>query len=515
MSDTIDKIKPISSTTKASILRKTAYALPLRPSESGMSAEDIKKAFYSGMTDKEDSVMSELERVISEANNVLKNKQDNNLGSDNSNKVLVTNAQGAIEAVSADAVPTDNSNKPITSSGVYNYPAIKFAESERQKSKNLFNIDNLTFGWGSCGDWKISDNKLIGASGNKYGYFEISSVFEFLKPNIPYTLSYLTDFGSSFIYLYTGDGTGFAWGNGVTKTFTQSEINSFMDRIGIFYGSETSSVTYSNIQVEQGSVVTDYQQCNGAIVHSNDTPVKFAQEQYNKQKNLLDKTKFKTGCYIGTTGAFDGSNLKYKTTDPIDVKAGSTITVSCQNFTFTNESCFVFFKDGVFVSSSDGGKTTSTVPTNANQVIYNFYKNGITEDDLQYAQLEYGAIATEYQSYQGGEFVQENTLNEKVSTYSMMPSSNKVTNIYDFTTTGYHNYTAPANGYVTVFINLGTASPNDLWLQNQTVGLEITFPRVNNTSVYVPCKKGDTITFYTSEALTSQYNSSKFIYAED
>lgn len=114
-----------------------------------------------------------------------------------------------------------------------------------------------------------------------------------------------------------------------------------------------------------------------------------------------------------------------------------------------------------------------------------------------------------------GAIVHENQFNNKISNYSMLPSSTNISGIYDFNVTGYHNYTAPANGYVTVFINLGTASPNDLWLQNLTVGLEITFPRVNNTSAYVPCKKGDTVAFYTSEALTSTYNTSKFIYAED
>lgn len=278
--------------------------------------------------------------------------------------IMLTNNSWSIQTTSVQPkIPVANINE-----------AVAFAEEERQKSKNLFNINNLTFTQGSEVGWQVSNNQIIGASNNKYGYFK-TSVFRFLKPNISYTLSYLTDSGSNYIYLYTGSTTGITWNNGTTKIFTQSEIDSILENVGIFYGSETSLVTYSNIQIEQGSVATEYQPYNGAIVHEKD-------------------------------------------------------------------------------------------------------------------------------------------LNERVSTYSMIPSSNKITNIFDFTTTGYHNYTAPANGYVAVFCNLGSTSPNDLWLQNRTVGLEITFPRVNNTSVYVPCKKGDTIVFYTSEALTSQYNTSKFIYSE-
>lgn len=167
-------------------------------------------------------------------------------------------------------------------------------------------------------------------------------------------------------------------------------------------------------------------------IDNNLPAIQFALEQYNKQKNLLDKTRFKTGCYLFANGSLDVNNTNYKTIDPISVKAGSTITVSCQGFTFTNESGFVFFKDGVFVSSVNFGITTTTVPANANQVIYNFFKVGITEDDVQYAQLEYGSIATDYQQYQGGEFVQEGQITPDL--------------IYDINTKNVINGTAYTNG---------------------------------------------------------------------
>ena len=66
------EIQNISPTTENAILRKSAYGLPNRPSESGMRADDIKKAFYSAVTDDNDSVLSEMKRIVGESNEIFK-----------------------------------------------------------------------------------------------------------------------------------------------------------------------------------------------------------------------------------------------------------------------------------------------------------------------------------------------------------------------------------------------------------------------------------------------------------
>lgn len=102
-------INNVSQTTEQAIKRKSAYGLPDRPSESGMRSGEIKKAFYASITDKGDSVLSELKRVVGEVNNVLdkiytvldedsgisgKVNIDQNI--ENANKVMVTNEVGEV-----------------------------------------------------------------------------------------------------------------------------------------------------------------------------------------------------------------------------------------------------------------------------------------------------------------------------------------------------------------------------------------------------------------------------------
>ena len=109
----IKTIENISVKTEQSILRKSAYGMPDRPSESGMRTDEIKKAFYSAIIDKADSVLSELKRVVSEANTIItelyntlgiqdKSKLNVSQGENNKNKTMVTDENGNV--VSSDVV---------------------------------------------------------------------------------------------------------------------------------------------------------------------------------------------------------------------------------------------------------------------------------------------------------------------------------------------------------------------------------------------------------------------------
>lgn len=61
-------VNKTSDDTKRNIKRKTAYAMPDRPSEKGMKAEDVKKAFWAPLLDGDDSILSEVDRVVDEVN---------------------------------------------------------------------------------------------------------------------------------------------------------------------------------------------------------------------------------------------------------------------------------------------------------------------------------------------------------------------------------------------------------------------------------------------------------------
>lgn len=139
---------------------------------------------------------------------------------------------------------------------------------------------------------------------------------------------------------------------------------------------------------------------DGAITHNGDASVVFAESERQKSKNLLNKDLLKKGCYIFVTGQYD-YNDDYMTSEPISVTPNSTITISCNGFEFNSNCGFVFFNNGVYVGYLSNGATVATVPANANQVIYDFHKENITKDDIQYAQLEYGSVATDYQPYDG------------------------------------------------------------------------------------------------------------------
>ena len=64
------KVQKISAEVKSAIKRKSAYSLPDNPTESGLKACDIKKAFYTPIIDDKNSFSTELDRIVDEFNTV-------------------------------------------------------------------------------------------------------------------------------------------------------------------------------------------------------------------------------------------------------------------------------------------------------------------------------------------------------------------------------------------------------------------------------------------------------------
>jgi predicted nucleic acid-binding Zn-ribbon protein len=105
-------INAISTETKNAILRKSAYALPNRPSDQGMKPEDIKRAFWQPTTDATNSALTEIDRVISEANAIF-SEQGGSISShtgNTNNPHSVTKAQVGLSSVNN----TSDENKPVS-----------------------------------------------------------------------------------------------------------------------------------------------------------------------------------------------------------------------------------------------------------------------------------------------------------------------------------------------------------------------------------------------------------------
>ena len=62
------KLNKVSAETRNAITRKSAQTLPNNPSERGYSAEEIKRRFYQPILDAANSALSEIDRLVDEAN---------------------------------------------------------------------------------------------------------------------------------------------------------------------------------------------------------------------------------------------------------------------------------------------------------------------------------------------------------------------------------------------------------------------------------------------------------------
>lgn len=88
--------------------RKSAQSLPDNPTNQGMSAEQIKNAFWKYVLDNEDSILEELNRIVDEANKEDRKKVDVSQTETNANKTMITDADGNVQP--SDVVPAQQIN---------------------------------------------------------------------------------------------------------------------------------------------------------------------------------------------------------------------------------------------------------------------------------------------------------------------------------------------------------------------------------------------------------------------
>lgn len=175
-----------------------------------------------------------------------------------------------------------------------------------------------------------------------------------------------------------------------------------------------------------------------------------------KTKNMFDGI-MEQGSYAYADGSKSPSSNYVRSTNKISVEAGKTYTLSYTS-SIANNSGFVFFNNGTYVSSQNSG-TTVTIPSGANQVVFNLgaWPNNITPSDVSNIQFEEGDTATTYKPYQnlnGAEYY--STSETKIGTWTDGKT------LYRRVLTG----TTPnsASGSVNFSINIDTLIFDDMYV---------------------------------------------------
>ena len=178
---------------------------------------------------------------------------------------------------------------------------LDFAESERQKSKNLFDYTK-TYEYSSCssnGDGSYSVNYTnFYYPEMRYKYnFKVGTTYHFSLLCEEYTTTApYVQFTARFVYTDGGGGensVNLVAGERASFSLTpQKEVDYLILRTIRTTVSATTTGKVSDIQIEEGSVATDYQPYHGQITHNDDAPVTFAESERQKSKNLFDYAKF-------------------------------------------------------------------------------------------------------------------------------------------------------------------------------------------------------------------------------
>ena len=249
--------------------------------------------------------------------------------------LLIANIDNSLNSTSVNPVQ----NKVL-------YDPVTFAESERQKSKNLFTTQNNNK-YGSNATYNIINSNsfsLSYGSGN-VTWSGVEFIINNLKPNTTYNFSLICNVSYSTLYFqFYGLNTASAilevYG-GYLRPFNTGDNTSIKIRISSGNSNvENTTFNITNVQLEEGSVATDYQPYRGQITHNGDAPVVFAESERQKSKNLFDYTKIKSLNY-GITQA-DGiftinTQFYYPSIDyDINLNQGETYTFSLNIDSYSN-----------------------------------------------------------------------------------------------------------------------------------------------------------------------------------
>lgn len=202
-----------------------------------------------------------------------------------------------------------------------------FAESERQKSKNLFYL-NVDKRGNSVGVEYVFDktNQAFLIHGTSTGYGSINTkhmepVINYLKAGKTYTLSthyargFMSLSGYSVLYLATSDGNKTITFDGVPRSITYTPtVDTYISGVllDLAQGNTYNDIV-CQIQVEEGEVATEWQHPYGATVHKEDIANYDKLELfYHKEKlNVLGGLEYGGGLPISFS-VTDERLSKYK-----------------------------------------------------------------------------------------------------------------------------------------------------------------------------------------------------------
>ena len=218
----------------------------------------------------------------------------------------------------ADSELDAESENPVQNKVLYN--PVSFAESERQKSKNLFKTPFTTSGFTYGGiTFELSDNGKI----NVYGTRNVSSgITCVLIKNLTlkagtYTCSANKVLEGMFIQTNMLNYMNLLPSGKSSHTFTLTEDTTFTEiyiGIGVSNG-QSLDMRDVFIQLEEGNVATDYQAYNGKIVHEKEiADVEHVELLYDKndtQRQTIGNGTYTSGI-IGTVVVGGVDFTKYK-----------------------------------------------------------------------------------------------------------------------------------------------------------------------------------------------------------
>lgn len=338
-------------------------------------------------------------------------------------------------------VTVDNDNNTIKADVNVGASVLDFAESEYNKSKNLFNENKYLSSYCTYASnrWTTNSTRIgynqsiltneAGATDNRN-----TSKLPLLKKGT-YTLTIFntvnnTNDTSINIALYNQDGT-------INGTYTRATITTnttitftlasdlYLD---IRVTGDVGTISFDHIQVEKGSIATAYYPYSGEITHNGDAAVVFADAERQKSKNLFDAPNItmptkvtynsSTNTFTYTSGEVAEGATAFAQLNNVVMPAGNYVYSFDSTSTITGDTTYIVAKltsTGGFGSSiksiiAPAGKVS--IPFTLTEDTYIglcwYYKTGWSAGSapagsktISNVQLEQGSTATDYQPYYG------------------------------------------------------------------------------------------------------------------
>lgn len=350
------------------------------------------------------------------------------------NKVAKTDVEDFLSATSAN---------PVQNKVLY-YP-VTFAESERQKSKNLFKSNfwnkssnvyennGITFTY-NPDDYSVTINGT--ATNRALCYLNVNAVSDIGVGTYTFSgFNQVTPTNTAYVQVYNkalDNYPALLYSHEISRTISFTDVDFAELYISVYAGATCNNLVLK-FQAEEGSVATDYQLYHGPITHNGDAPVVFAEAERQKSKNLIPYPYYdgnsKTINGIIFTVNNDGSITISGTATanaPFTVSNNFKLSAGTYHSSFLNSdneplvsSMFVMelsSNDDSFPIQNFSADQTKAVPEISNGLLRFIIKKNAIVNDTYYPQLEIGDTFTGFKSY-NGQIVHDKELDTRLKDY--------------------------------------------------------------------------------------------------